>query len=500
MRGPARQRRSSAKLRSRLKQLLLTSGSGLARVGIGAVLFPVGVPLMVSSLGMKRYGVWVLITTVTGWLAFADFGLRTAIVRQGAVTSVGGRDGVEQANRLVGNAVVLYAVILLPVVLAAAFLTPWMASVLFKIERGLVSEAALVLRLGVWAFVVDVLSLGLFRAVLDGFGHISRANGIHTVHSVMRWCAIVGLAVLTHSLRAMAVGSLLSSLVVFAIWRWQARRRVPCLRYRPVMPSRQELRDLLVFSGFSQANDFIGAATPQVIELIVVRKMGLSTLAIFDIGVQLAIHVRTAISAVWFPTMPILARMHARSQSSIAEAGQLSRRALEFLSLAGVGLLGALGGWLFRLWLGSAGAGASPLLTILVSTGIVQGSLLASVYRWNAEGVPWRATQVMAIYSASAILGAWASSLAGVQAVAWAWFLAAAIALLLAAGFSSSGTVTRGLFWAVSQSALLVAVETLILFAVSTGFRHAALLAGLAAVGGMVLAVKTIDTGLQIDI
>lgn len=388
-------------------RLSRASGTGLARVVLGGVLFAVGVPVLVSRLGAERYGVWVLITTVTGWLQFADFGMRTAVIRLVAGGMVGLSDEAVDRDEALRHATLLYFVVAVVLIAAAVPVAALVVQTVFRVPRELVADSIWVLSCGVAAFAVDVVSVGLFRGLLDGSGLVDRANLFQMTHMSARWFAYMVAGLLSGSLRVMGSALVLASVVFFVVWMRAARGLLPSGDLRAIIrePDWSLVRRILGFSGVVQANDSLTAAVPQIVEALVVRRYGLSALAVFDIGIQLAIHVRTAIGAVLYPLMPMLSNVHVRDRNaSAATAGIVFRLAACVVAVLGIAWLAA--GRVFLLvWLPAAVRGSVRLVELLVLGGLLFAVPLPAFYYWNAEGRPWKTTAVLVVYATCFIGG-----------------------------------------------------------------------------------------------
>jgi O-antigen/teichoic acid export membrane protein len=411
----------------------LASATGLLRVVIGAVLFFVGVPLLLARLGADRYGVWVLVTTITAWLQFADFGLRTAIVRatarSSALDDAAARD---VANAVVGHSSAAYSLVVVLLVAGGIVLVPFVARTIFGLPERLLSDAIFVLRLGVTAFAVDLLSFGLFRGVLDGTGRVSVSNLVAIAHTALRWTAVITAALATGSLTTMALAALGASSTMLVVWFLCVRSVGRRPRLTPRMPRRGELRELLGFAGFVQVNDIITAVTPQLVEIIVLRRLGLGALAVFDIGIQLSIHVRVALNALWSPLMPLLSGVHASEPRKTRMVAALSRRLMNAVVTIGTGLVVIAGPALVAVWISGQSATTAVDMIALVVMGLLLGSVASHVFLWNAVGTPQKTTKVLAAYSVVFVAGALIGVAWGLPAVAWAGLAAACVAVVVA--------------------------------------------------------------------
>ena len=70
------------------RRWLLSVGLGYAEIAVGAVIFIVMTPLLVSRLGAEAYAVWVLGHAIAAYLRMFDLGLDVEQTDRGGVAAV----------------------------------------------------------------------------------------------------------------------------------------------------------------------------------------------------------------------------------------------------------------------------------------------------------------------------------------------------------------------------------------------------------------------------
>lgn len=133
------------------------------------------VPLTVHYLGEERYGLWIAISSVTGWLALSDLGLSSSLGL--AISTAFGRNDLESARRDIASA--FYALCGIAVLLCVGFIaaSPVVAwSAVFKV-RGALAQAELYPAIAA-AFMLFVLSfpLSVANRVLTSYQEFVTAN------------------------------------------------------------------------------------------------------------------------------------------------------------------------------------------------------------------------------------------------------------------------------------------------------------------------------------
>lgn len=365
------------------------------RFVLSAPAYFVMVPLLLTWLGREKYGVWVLITTITGWLFMSDLGLRTLIVRQAGMSSTSGNRA--ELELTIRHAAAMYLGVLAVVLLLATGSLGWIVRSVLAVPPNLAQVATRVLAFGVVAFCVDLIGLGLFRGVSDGLGFIALNNLVAIVYTWIRTAVVLAVAFATRDVAAMAAASLCVSIAGLLAWRATAARAAPGLTYRPSIPRREDLGMLVGFSGLVQINDSLAAATPQLVEAFVVRRFGLSVLGLFDVGVQLYTHARSLSFVSWFPVMPWLSSRVGERR----ETRYIASRLAGIAALAAAAALGvtSLVNPLLALWLPLATKQEVSTISTLVCVGVVVGSIAPLVYAWNASAEPWKTTVCLLVFA-----------------------------------------------------------------------------------------------------
>lgn len=100
--------------------------SGVAARFVGVVLTLVTVPMLLSSIGKERFGLWMAITSTLAWLSLFDLSLPASLVN--AISQAHGRNERQSAAAYVSSAFAVLAcmsLILLTILLASAPLIRW---------------------------------------------------------------------------------------------------------------------------------------------------------------------------------------------------------------------------------------------------------------------------------------------------------------------------------------------------------------------------------------
>ena len=85
----------------RYRRAAMTTVTSVIARGVGLLTGLISVPLTLNYLGVERYGLWMIISSVVIMLAFADFGLGNGLVN--AISQADGKDDRDAAKKAVSS-------------------------------------------------------------------------------------------------------------------------------------------------------------------------------------------------------------------------------------------------------------------------------------------------------------------------------------------------------------------------------------------------------------
>jgi len=178
-------------------------------------------PFVIHSIGIERYGIWILAVGITGYYGLVDAGLRAAAT-QLTVTCIARRDYDELSRLLTAQSLILGACGL--VVLALLPLVVWWAPTWFRLGDDFVHEARFsIAALGIsfvlqlWLFPFGTIIIGLQRyGTSAAIGVSTRiAYVLGSVWVLARGHGLIGLC-LVHVI-ATVLESMIRAAVAFAL-------------------------------------------------------------------------------------------------------------------------------------------------------------------------------------------------------------------------------------------------------------------------------------------
>jgi O-antigen/teichoic acid export membrane protein len=285
---------------------------------LGAV---IAAPLLISGLGLERFGILMIAWMVIGYFNLFDMGLARALTKLVAERLESGRDN-ENPGLIWTALAMLFA---LGVIGGSCLwlLSPWLAGDVLNIPSNLTPEAAASLYYLAASVPLVVLTAGL-RALLDAHHRFDIANIIRIPSGL--WLTLSPLAVLPFSNRldhlvliliAGRVAFLLVHLVVYA------RIRPGFLASFTLQPELTRL--LLSFGGWIAVSNIVGPIMLYFDRFVIGALMTMTAVAYYttpyEVVVKLAI-VPDAICSVLFPAFAVALATNRARAGKLCDQGE----------------------------------------------------------------------------------------------------------------------------------------------------------------------------------
>ena len=323
----------------------------------------VATPLLVSRLGLDRYGIWVLATALVGTAAVVPMGLGDATVK--FVSSYRGRGGTDGVIRVVRSTLtvsLLLGVLVAVVVIASA---PWLADHVFKIsaqDHELARRAIQLAGVGLVIRSVDSVFLSTLRA----YERYDLAAGVAMTVRIASIGSSLLLVILGYGVLQILVAALVVTTLGTLTQAMLSRRLVEGLSLRPLL-DRAALREVFGFGMYSWVQGLGGMIFGQVDLLLIGAILGSKPLAYYAVCIQLAQQIHGLPAAVFAFLFPMISSRY--EHAGRAELKELFSRYVGLNVLFATALavpLILLGRPILTLWMGAEFAShAQGLLAIL---------------------------------------------------------------------------------------------------------------------------------------
>ncbi len=353
-------------------------------------------PVLLSSLGPRRYGIWATLSSLLAVGGLVDAGVRSEIVRRvarghGAGDLAAGLRSARQGVTIValGSAAVAAVVCALSAQIVG-FTFPGLPPADSGQVRGVLIALAVILALTVTNAGAFGIAAGLQRGDIENFATILAAlSGAVTM--------VIAVRLLDFGLHGMVAGSVVSTTVLVLAQQYAASRLTPTNRWPFARVTHRVVRGYLGVSGLLFVSQLADVVDVQFDKVVLSKLVDSAAVTQYQIGTMLSLNLRVL---ALIPVAVLLA--------GITELWVRDRHRAERLMATVTQLTYLLGGVLMT----GVVVFAEPFVTLWLGEGYEQAvtaaRLLAVAMAVNLVGAPWgsyaigRGWPAMAAWSASA--------------------------------------------------------------------------------------------------
>jgi O-antigen/teichoic acid export membrane protein len=377
--------------RERYRRAALTSVASMVAKGIQVGTALISLPITVRYLGTERYGLWLIISSVSTVLNFMDFGMGNGLLN--AVARARGCDDQDDAARNIASAFFMLTAVSGMLLIGGAIAYPWVHwPAIFNVHSAIAAKecgpAVAVF------FTLSVLSMpvAVVQRVQYGYQQGYLSTAWQAAGSVLSLVALL-VAVYAHAslpwlVVAFTGGPLLSCIANFGVYFWRSRAM---LRPRWSRFDRTQAGALASAGGMFFAIQIITAAGSPLDSVIIGQLLGPASVAKFGVVMKL-VGMGYMVSSMFFVSMwPAYGEAFARGDYEFVRK-TLRRIALLAGGLSATIALGMLlfGRWLIGWYVGPALVpalaviGGVGTLTVANAVGDALGSFTMAVHRLKA--------------------------------------------------------------------------------------------------------------------
>lgn len=465
--------------------------NGLAQVAPVVVVLAI-TPLLLSRLGLDRFGIWSLALVVLNTLRLLDGGIAASLARFYAIHAA--QDERVDAGRLLVGSLLFLALIGVALTLAMYPLAPTIVDLL-DIPASLHGEATLVIR---W-----VPALAALAIMGESTSALLVGHGSFKALAVTMWTSAGAFAVAV--IVFVDPGAHLDALMVATAFRFVTLVAANLLfgakhvsiRW-PLLPSLATAREVGSYSSRMQLSALTGFVNTELDALVIAAVLPVRYVGLYQIGLQVASAVRSLPLYAFPPLLTRLTtifRLEGR-QEAAAEFDRMERRWLPTVLGYGVVAIAAIG-FSVPVWLGDryvlSGAVAAVLLagyTVHVGLTGMRTCYVRAIGRPGLEtrcSTAWTVVNAILTVPLALLFGV----LGVVAATAFAGVVASVYFVSLCRRKERLPTVVLDRRWwllATAAAALTVAGEVAILYTDFHGFLALALTGIPALIGWAIVA------------
>lgn len=353
------------------KASALKSANMLISIAIAFVMMP----FVISSLGNKWYGIWVLLGTLIAYYEMLDLGMSNAVQRFLAV-AVGKNDHSETEATLSSSLCVflLIAALVLLLSLMAVVLTPH-----FVADQTIVNEVRLAV------FIMGINAALSFPAYC--YSGIITANLRYDILSLAHLLKMLARNFLMYLALSDGAGIVELALITFLVLQVAnliviriGRGMLPSFRFSLAAVSRPRIRDLFSYSSYVFVRTVADSSRIQIGSFIIAAFLSISVLVYFNIAARLSDYALKVIKNGFGVSFGLFARYHGEGNVERMRdvATMLSKWAMVLAALVSGGMI-IMGHAFISIWMGPAYVDAYPPLVLFALAVVCLGYALPGV-------------------------------------------------------------------------------------------------------------------------
>jgi len=400
----------------KLDHVLRAVASSWVAVSVNAVVGFLLTPYLLHHLGAVDFGLYTLVTALSGYYGLFDLGIRSAVLR--FVSRALSLNDPGETNRVVSSAFYFYWGICVLAVAATVFVLPWLPRLF-----GVSGETArafqhLVLLAGVLQGLI--FPLNVFAGSLDASGRFDLVYTIQTCSLLLRVVVVI------LSIRAgghlFEVGAvvLLSGFLAYVLQVPFAVRELPTLSLSPKWISKAKLREMFSYASVTLGVGIGDKLKANIFPVIIGVFLDPFAVTLFSLPTRLLRFPLEGASTMTEVVNPASSYLDARKDyAALRRLLQLTAQGAFLLLVPMSAFLIIFGRDVLRLWVGAAYLSTYPLLVVLtlgMGAGATQSGLQAMLFGIGRHKglIVYRLTEAAAFL----VLGAVALKLSGLMAFA----------------------------------------------------------------------------------
>ena len=251
-------------------------------------------PYILHRLGDAGFGLWMLVSSVTGYYGLLGFGTRNAIIRY--VSRYHASNDHESLNRVINTGVATYTALCLLMILASV-LVAWKLELLFPISPEMMPTARLlVLVLGIGTAVT--FPLAIFGGVLEGLQQFTWTGVVQVFSSLLRAGSIVWALERGYGLLAIGWITVIVNLAGSIVYVAVTYRLLPTFELRR---SLVDLKTLWTMASFGLVTFFIGIAQAlrfNLDSIVIGMFLSLQAISLFAIASRLVLYASEVVQTM----------------------------------------------------------------------------------------------------------------------------------------------------------------------------------------------------------
>lgn len=373
-----------------ISHLLRSTISNYIGQFVGLAVWFVLTPFVLDQLEQTFYGLWVLVGSVTSYGALLDFGITGTITKY--LAEYRAKEQLEDAQQLVGTALVTYLTLGLLVLLLSLAFAPVFPRI-FNIppEHQALAE---------WLVILSGIRTGLAlpsnstTGVLRGLQRFDLLNLIGIISTILLASTTIIVLLLGGGIIGFAVTGIAVNVVTLVPSIWLIHRIAPDLRFGLVGASSKMFRKLTSFSSSLFMLRIGGQLETKTDEIVIGVFLPISSVTPYNLARKLSTFPQTLTEQFLTLLLPLASKLHAENEMSRLRTVYMisTRLTLAVFLPVGVSLI-FLAAPFLTVWVGEEFAAYAHLVLILSLASMIDtttwpaGSVLQGMGRPRFSGI-----------------------------------------------------------------------------------------------------------------
>jgi O-antigen/teichoic acid export membrane protein len=383
-----------------IQQLLRSVISNYVGRFIGMGIWFLLTPFILNQLEPTLYGLWVLVGSVMAYGSLLDFGISSTLAKYVAEYRAKGQ--AEDAQSLIGTALVIYLILGILIIVAAIILAPFFSRI-FNVPAENRSTAMWLVMLAGLGTGSALLSNST-TAVLRGLQRYDLLNLIGVISTLLLAGATVLVLVLGGGVIGIAATGVAVNSLMLIPTIWIIHQIAPDLRFGLVGASGRMFRAVTSFSSSIFMLHVGGHLSVKTDEIVVGAFLPVSAVTPYNLARRLSSLPQMLTDQFLTLLLPLASKLHAENNLSRLRSVYIisTRLTLAIFLPAGLGLV-FLAGPFLEIWIGPEYSGYVHLVLILSLASLIDTCTWPAGAVLQGMGLP-RFSGLMSIISGSANL------------------------------------------------------------------------------------------------
>ena len=323
-------------------------------------------PFVLAHVSLAAYGLWATAFILVSYLGISTLGISNVYIKY--VAQYAAQRDYERANRLLSTGLTITVPACVLIFLGLCFLWPQLLHWL-HIPGNLQADAHEVLLVVIAIFLASI-SLSAFRDALTGMQQNASTLYVWVAAYLLETGLIFLLVGMGRGIRGLAEAFLVRTAFEVVMSTVLAYRKLPWLRVRPSLFSRDAVHVLFSFGGVVQVTALLAIFLNSVERAVAAPLAGLAATGLLDIGQKLpsmAASVPSAFAGAFLPAASYLQGGLNGSREQMVMIQKLYLKGARYMNLSAAyvcGFLAMVPGPVLQVWMKKEYAGAAYLMVI----------------------------------------------------------------------------------------------------------------------------------------